>query len=196
MKVAIVAKGGTSSLAPWRNPEWEIWGLPWISYPRVTRLFDLHTQECVDCCPVEWFQKGEWVEKGRKQFETVPVYCDSSRAHLYPDAVPYPLEAVQAFLPYAYLENSIAYQLALAMYEGAEEIGLYGVHMMGRPEFVYERPSVTYLVGLAQGKGIRVSIPPGSPLFMSAYEAGRYGPKEVVREYALEAAQRVYGCAA
>jgi hypothetical protein len=47
--------------------------------------------------------------------------------------------------------------------------------MMGTHEYAAERPSVTYLIGLAQGKGIKVSIAPGSPLFMSCHVAGRYG---------------------
>ena len=55
-------------------------------------------------------------------------------------------------------------------------IGLYGVHMMGRSEFTWQRACVTWLIGLAEGRGVEVYIPPGSPLFMSGYEAGRYGP--------------------
>ena len=59
--------------------------------------------------------------------------------------------------------------------ERADRIGLYGVHMMGSGQYAFERPSITYLVGLAQGRGIEVEIPLGSPLFISDFNAGRYG---------------------
>lgn len=178
-KIAIVAKGGTSALAPWGDESWEVWGLPWIWYPRASRLFEIHTQACADEAEGD-FGTGGWLEEYRRRQPDVPVWCVPSRAHLFRNPVDYPMDAVLAFLPIPYLENSIAYQLALALYEHSqgetvEEIGLYGVHMTGMTEYVAERPSVAYLVGLAQGMGIKVSVAPGSPLFLSAWTQGRYG---------------------
>lgn len=172
-KVAIVGKAGTSSLAPWRDEEWEIWGMPWISCPRVTRLFDVHTQPFWNKCSV--LKDEDWMWHYRENCLDVPVYCDASRVGVFYKPVVYPLEEVTASLPIPYLENSIAYELALAIHEGVDEIGLWGVHMMGSAEYAEERPSVTYLIGLAQGRGINVSVVPGSPLFMSANIGGRYG---------------------
>jgi hypothetical protein len=172
MKVAIVGKAGTSGLAPWRDKEWEIWGMPWISCPRVTRLFDVHTQEFWD--QNKDMPEESWMPACRELYPDIPVYCDPSRVHAFNKAVAYPSEAI-ASLPFAYLENTIAYELALAIHEGVGEIALWGIHMMGSHEFAAERPSVTYLIGLAQGKGIKVSIAPGSPLMMSCHTAGRYG---------------------
>lgn len=171
-KIAIVGKAGTSAFAPWSDESWEIWGMPWISCPRVTRLFELHAQDCVDAsgCP-----DSEWLPQALVEYAGVPVYCDPSRLHVFPSAVEYPLDAIRKSLPVPFLENTIAYQLAMAIHEGCDVIGLFGVHMMGRDEFAWQRPSVTYLVGLAQGRGIEILIPPGSPLFISGYTAGRYG---------------------
>jgi hypothetical protein len=171
-KVAIVGKSGTSGFAPWRDETWEIWGMPWISCPRVTRLFDVHTQEFWD--QNTKMPEESWMPAYRELYPDIPVYCDPSRVHAFAKAVAYPSE-VTASLPFAYLENTIAYELALAIHEGVDEIGLWGIHMMGTHEFAAERPSVTYLIGLAQGRGIKVSIAPGSPLFMSCHIAGRYG---------------------
>jgi hypothetical protein len=176
-KVAIVGKGGTFALAPWRDPSWEIWGMPWIIFPRITRNFDLHTQACWDQEGFDDLQPG-WAERAETKYNGVPCYCDPSRMHAYPDAVEYPLAAVQQAMPIPYLENTIAYQIALALHEGVgegDEIGLWGIHMMGRGEFVWQRPSVTYFIGLAQGRGVKITLPPGSPLFMSGYVDGRYG---------------------
>ena len=167
--------GGTHALAPWQDPEWEIWGLPWISYPRVDRFFDTHSQEYVSSSDEKWYRDGEWIPEFLKLHADKPIYVDKSRLHLFPSAIDYPLSKVKSSIPIPYLENSVAYQLALAISEETEEIGLWGVHMRGRQEFQYQRPSITYLVGLAQGRGIKVTIAPGSPLFMSAYWHGRYG---------------------
>jgi hypothetical protein len=172
-KVAIIGKAGTSGLAPWRDETWEIWGMPWISCPRATRLFDIHTQERWAECKTQ--KDEDWIGMYRKEYPDVPVYCDKSRVHVFKKPVLYPFDEIAAFLPFPYLENSIAYELALAIYEGVDEIGLWGIHMMGSGEYIEERPSVTYLIGLAQGQGIRVTIAPGSPLFMSCNVAGRYG---------------------
>lgn len=173
-KVAIVAKAGTSALAPWRDAEWEIWGMPWIGYPRVTHLFEVHTQAFCDASEGDSRDEA-WLPEALEKYAGVPVYCDPSRVHAFPTAIEYPLAEVKRSLPIPYLENTIAYQLALAIHEQVDEIGLWGVHMMGRGEFTWQRPSVTYLIGLAQGRGIKVTNVPGSPLFMSGYEGGRYG---------------------
>jgi hypothetical protein len=176
-KIAIVGKGGTFALAPWRDPTWEIWGMPWIIFPRVDRNFDLHAQPCVDKF-AEIDKDAAWLASSTAHYGNTPCWCDPSRMHAYPNPVEYPLEEIQRTMPIAYLENTIAYQLALALHEGVgegDEIGLWGIHMMGRDEFVWQRPSVTYFIGLAQGRGVKVTLPPGTPLFMSGYAAGRYG---------------------
>jgi len=172
-KVAIIGKAGTSGNAPWRDTEWEIWGMPWISCPRVTRLFDVHTQECWEKSVK--LKDEDWIDMYRSEYADVPVYCDPSRSHVFINPVSFPFEEIRTTLPFYYLENSIAYELALAIHEGVDEIGLWGIHMFGSGEYIEERPSVTYLIGLAQGRGIKVTIAPGSPLFMSCNVAGRYG---------------------
>jgi hypothetical protein len=174
-RVAIVAKGPTNGSAPWRDANWEIWGLPWVTYPRVDLMFDVHTQAFADCAGVEWFRKDTWHPTFMAEHGNVPTYCEPCRRHLFPAYRDYPLDAIKEWLPFHYLENSIAYQLAFAIHEEVDEIGMWGVHMWGSGEYQAERPSITYLVGLAQGRGIKVSNCPGSPLFMSIWAAGRYG---------------------
>lgn len=173
-KIAIVGRAGTNVFAPWQDETWEIWGMPWISYPRVDRLFEPHCQQVNDELPPE---KGDpsWVPQAQAKYADIPVFCDPTRMHLFKKAIEYPIDEITDFLPFLSLESTISYMLALAIYERADHIGLWGIHMMGRGEFMWQRPSVTYLVGLAQGLGIDITIPAGSPLFMSGYEGGRYG---------------------
>ena len=180
-KVAIIGKAATVAFTPWHDPDWEIWGMPWLECPRATRLFEMHDQSVADA------SKGKeaddaWAPKVSKIFPGVPVYCDPSRMHRFENAIEYPLAEVLASLPFRYLETTISYEIALAIHEGVEEIGLFGIHMMGRDEFVWQRPSVTYLIGLAQGRGIKVSLAPGSPLFLSGFQSGRYGSGTITRD--------------
>lgn len=172
--VAIVGKAGTSAFAPFRDESWEIWGMPWIVMPRASRFFDLHCEQVWNEGPRK-LGFDEWVDKGVAASPDAPVYCEPTRMGAYRNAIEYPLGDVMASLPIPFLENSVAYMIALAIFEGVDRIGLYGIHMMGSGEYAFERPSITYLVGLAQGRGIAVDIPPGSPLFISDFNAGRYG---------------------
>lgn len=169
-KIAIVAKAGTASLAPWHDTGWDIWGMPWISYPRIDRLFDMHDELFYNNESKDEWKNQSWVEN----IKDAPVYAEESRSHL-PNYIKYPLEAVKESIPIHYFENSISYMIALAIYEEVDEIGLWGVHLRGIREYEAERPSVTYLIGLAQGRGIKVFIQPGTPLLASKWEAGRYG---------------------
>lgn len=108
-------------------------------------------------------------------YDDIPLYVDPSRMDLSPSTIEYPMDEIEAYFPRKYLENSIAYMIALAIYEGCDEIGLWGVHMTGRAQFEFELPSVAYWMGFAEGRGIKVTTPPGSPLLMSVWESGRYG---------------------
>lgn len=177
-KVAIVVRAATHQVAPWKDTEWEIWGVPWISYPRVSRFFEVH-EETYYTGPDEL---RDGVVAKNAQLD-VPTYCTASRAYVFKKPVPYPFKEVMDCLPIPYLEDSVAHMIACAIYEGVTDLGIYGVHMM--PErhaamgaYFFHRASVTYLIGLAQGRGVKVTIPPGSPLFMSLYVQGRYGITE------------------
>lgn len=171
-KIAIVARAGTSAFAPWHDKEWEIWGMPWISYPRLDVAFEVHSQKCVD---ENQDDDNVWLGTFTRKYPDVVTYCDPSRSHLFKHPVEYPLAEVLADLPIPSLENTISYMLALAILRRPAEIGLWGVHMFAGYEAQFAAPSVCYLIGLAHGRGIKVTIPPGSPLFMSNFVDGRYG---------------------
>jgi hypothetical protein len=94
-----------------------------------------------------------------------------------PTAERYPYEAV-AWSCGGYWESSVAYAMALAITEGAEEIAIYGVNMRAEEEYAYQRPNMEYLIGLARGRGIKVHIPECSPLMkFSGFDGyhGKYG---------------------
>ena len=63
-----------------------------------------------------------------------------------------------------YLSSSIAYEIALAIYEGFSEIHLYGVDLSTEAEYAWQKPGVEFLLGVAAGKGIKVVLPDNCPL--------------------------------
>lgn len=167
MKVAIVGKAPSSlMLAPYDNPEWEVWGLSTGAQmlPRWSRWFELHDLD-------EGFKR--WPEQYRNWLAKdhgKPVYINAPHAAA-PFATVYPRDEIIALSGTRYFTNSIAWMIALAVAEGATEIGVYGVDMaqsdpvMGaNGEYQHQRPSCEYIIGWAQGRGVKVTIPDESDL--------------------------------
>lgn len=170
LKVAVIGLSRSSRhLAPWGNPEWELWGLAWDFERRhdMTRTFEMH-----DECLV-------------REYEVQPGYVESLKdlpGLVTPDGwvgSSYPFDEVAKTIGGDYFCSSMAYMVAKAIHDGAEEIALYGIDMTDA-EYVYQRANMEYLIGLARGKGIKVNIPDSSPLCKYvdspgfAYD-GRYG---------------------
>jgi hypothetical protein len=158
MKVAIVGLSpSTHEMAPYNDPEWELWGLPWDGYwSRFDRLFEMHDMRLLT---------GEHSKRKADYFERlygcgVPLYMQDE---YFQGATRYPFESVASTVG-DYWNSSIAYAMALAIHEDAEEIGIFGVDMKADDEYGYQKPNMEYLVGLARGKGIKVNIPDESPL--------------------------------
>ena len=167
MKVAIVGMSPSATSAPWEDASWEKWGMPWSGdWAQMDRLFEIH---------------GEWEE-----FNPSPDYrerLESCGASLYmqgnplPGATKYPLAEV-ASLEGDYFESSVAFMMALAIYEGAEEISLHGVDMKSDEEYGYQKPNMEYMIGFARGRGIKVHVRDDSPLLKFSHFEGytdRYG---------------------
>lgn len=152
LKVAIVGlASSTHDKAPWHDPEWEKWGLPWDDkgWAFMTRHFEMHDQRLLDSVH----------SKRSSDYPLRLKECD----RLYTQDN-YPFEAVAKSIGQAYWNSSIAYAMALAIHERATDIAIYGVDMDGTDEYQYQRPNMEYLIGLARGQGIDVYIPPESAL--------------------------------
>lgn len=72
-----------------------------------------------------------------------------------------------------YLTSSIAYQIALAMYEGFPEIELYGIDLNTGGEYAWQKAGVEYLLGMAAGRGHKVVLPGNCPLLGDGKLYGR-----------------------
>ncbi len=155
-KVAILGGGAiTRHVAPMEDPTWEVWSLNNL-WPkdrddrmRADRWFELHPMDVqnaddmgiINSCPV-------------------PLYV----LELYPEvtnpmAVVFPLEDVRR--GFEFFPCTFCYQIALAIAEGFETIGLYGVDLFdgSAREMALERAGVAFWIGLALGHGVHVEIP-------------------------------------
>jgi hypothetical protein len=161
LKVAIIGLSHTThGAAPWDDPAWEKWGLPWddIGWPKMSRHFEMHDMRLLESSHSKR-KEGYW----QRLQDCQRLYLQELSETL-PDARIYPFDAVAESIGLPYWNSSIAYAMAMAICEGAEEIAIYGVDMDGTDEYAYQRPNMEYLIGLARGKGIKVYVPDESAL--------------------------------
>ena len=71
---------------------------------------------------------------------------------------PFPLKECKEKWGIPYFSNTIAYMIAYALLQEAKEIDIYGVNQASSSEFFYERDSVSYWLGIANGLGVKVTI--------------------------------------
>ena len=158
----------------------EVWGvnnMP-IKHPSVpwTRIFEVH----------KFSLKGDtWLRKGQEMFRDLSVndYVDKLNASGIPiyvlpheecpfeNAVVIPLDTLTKTYRY-FFSTTLSYELALALEEGFTHIDLLGVDMTLSSEYRDQRPSVTYFIGLAEGRGVKVSLPETSPIVKNDYAYG------------------------
>ena len=164
-KVAIIGRcWSTRSDAPWDGKDWELWTLAWDPVPKTDRIFETHKHFRNYLGNRE---DGDF-HVGGLRMAKVPVYMLEKHDDI-PMSVKYPFEEVTQLIGKTvsgtpYLESSIAYMVALAIYEKVDRIGIWGVDLHCKSEYAYQRPNLEYLIGLARGKGIKVYIPPQSAL--------------------------------
>ena len=151
----------TASLAdcPWDDPSWELWGhassRAW--YQReLDRYFDIHNE-------ARWTQsekKGSiylnWLKNN-----TVPIYMQKRDGRV-PASVTYPKgRALQEFRTGGrnYFGNTTAWMIALALMEGVERIGLWGINYSSESEWGVQRGSAEYWLGICEGRDVDVILP-------------------------------------
>jgi len=186
-KIAIIGKAPSSfALAPYGDPEWEVWILNTLGHanevPRWDRQFELHDLELTKAK-----EYGDYYPWLAKQYR--PVYLRDKPPAEFNGGVQYPLGPIlEHFTNYAgrkYLTNTVSLMVALAIYEHetgtpVSDIGMWGVDMAQHglrgaghvgwftSEYARQRPSVEYWIGIAEGKGIKATIPEQSDILKAA----------------------------
>lgn len=161
-KVAIVGTASTSAgAAPYDDPSWEIWNIArnFTLNKRFDLWFELHTIEVLQAAKAV----PQYIDFLRKHGSK--VICGIPQAEL-PEATPYPLQQILTAFPRQYFTCSAAWMIALAIYWKVDEIGLWGIDMVDSAsgEYAYQRPACEYYLGIAEAKGIKVTMAPQSPL--------------------------------
>ncbi len=173
-QIAIIGRcDNTRAHAPFGDRSWEVWGLAWDTLLRVDRLFEIHDHWETG----NYFDGGVGNEAYLEWLQSLkcPIYMPEKYDHI-PGSVRYPYEQVKELIGgNPYLESSIGYMLALAILEGADRIGLWGVDLQADDEWAYQRPNAEYLIGFARGRGIRVYAPKEATILSSAFPSGIYG---------------------
>lgn len=179
-KVYIIGCGATKDLADINDKDAEYWGINNLCVRNMpiqwTRWFEIHD--------IWKDEKQGWQRRGNKDFRgqevieylkdlqklNVPVYMQKSN-EIVTNAVPYPLAEIKAQFG-DYLTNSISMMIGLALYEGFDEILMYGVEMQHGSEYYGQKPSVEYWIGLALGMGKKFHIPDESDLLKTKFTYG------------------------
>jgi hypothetical protein len=86
--------------------------------------------------------------------------------------IPYPIDEIKREFGSDYFTAGLSYALALAIYQGADEICIWGC--TGEKEYEYQRPSAEFWMGVAIGRGISVTIETESE-FLKTHDHLMYG---------------------
>lgn len=164
-KVAIVGGGPSRRRAPYKDDTWEIWAFSsrrW-RYPRVTRWFELHAM-------TDLRQQLAPRKRGRRRFGpyirymrnlNCPVYMQKVHPRI-PNSVVFPLDDLLQEFGRCFTSQA-AFLLALAIKEGYDVIGLWGIDLR-RSKYWRQRPAIRYLLGVARQRGIELVLPRRFPL--------------------------------
>ena len=156
---------GTRDAAPVGDPVMEVWGLNDTAkeyLPRQSVHFDLHARS--------WWEnplnRGDDYVDWLKRF-TGPIYSWQQQPDI-PTMVAYPRAEMEAKFPRKYFTSSAAWMLALAIsqLEPGDTLLLYGCDMgqSSQWEYIRQRTGIEYYLGVAEGRGINVVLPPECPL--------------------------------
>lgn len=163
MKVALVGTCPSSRmLAPYANGDWEIWacspGNAFGQLPRVTRWFEIHGD-------LGWPESSEWAAQKYVNWlneQDFLVYAQSQE-HIK-RARSYPLDEMIAKHSLYFFTSTFAYMMALAIAEGATEIGLFGIDMTLPGEYADQRPAMQHFIVMCMAMGIKIGAPDESDI--------------------------------
>lgn len=136
-KVAIVGFASSSMrevMPLFEDPDFEIWSINqlYMAFPEITkhttRWFQIHARKNYDAAMRD-HKHSEWMGLQR----SFPIYMQEIEDDI-PMSVKFPLGSILNALG-DYFTNSISWELALAIYEGFEEIHVYGVDMAQDDEY-------------------------------------------------------------
>jgi len=188
-KVACLGGAATLKAAPWFDPTWELWAhasCRHLCKRDPDLLWDLHPPELWrNAAKKNWDPKyATWLTTNTVPIMMQQVYKD------VPASVRYPFEQIVTEFPRGYMTNHVAYMIALALTEGVTHIGIFGCDYSTNTEYGPQRGSAEYWLGVAEGRGVHICLPPKSdllnkPHLMYGYESHPNGIRDKSYVFAL-----------
>lgn len=174
------------NLAPWQDDNIEKWTFneacsqPWVA-GKVHAVFQMHSPP-VYRNPLNRVDPNHW--EWLQQPHEFPIYMRELDLNV-PACVRYPFEEICADLlggwkwgsggAIQFFTSSLAYAIALAIYQKYDRLLLYGLELESNTEYTYQRDCLTFWTGLALGRGIEVIQNCGSQI----YDVPVYGGADV-----------------
>lgn len=118
----------------------------------------------------------------------VPIYMQEHYPEI-PASIKYPFATMITEFPTGYMANTLAYMIALALMEGVTQIGIFGCNYAADSEYGPQRGSAEYWLGIAEGRGVRIALPPGCdllgrPHLLYGYESHPDGVRHAAYNFA------------
>ncbi len=185
-KIAVLGSAVSSvRLAPFEDPEWEIWGCSPANkpLPRVDVWFELHN-------PDVKIREGltEWMD----WLKTKPIVYMQKAYPGYVGARELPLQAlVEKWGPF-WWTSQLAFMLALAIEQKPQTIGIFGVDMAANSEYNQQRLGCQYFIQhIVKDSPIELVVPPESDILEPAPLYGYCESSRNWRKYAARKAELV-----
>lgn len=160
--VILVGKGsGWHHVKKQKDTKKEIWSLNHMCMTaekhgiKLDRLFIMDHFDDMPSMVEGHISRQSYVDQIKKL--GIPFYCPYGYDDI-PNSIPYPLDEIMEAFNMPYLNNTICFMIAFAIYHGAKEMHLYGINQVAGKEYYYEKACVEYWLGLAQGLGISTHI--------------------------------------
>ena len=189
-KIAMLGGADTTlQYAPWHDLSWELWSHSSCRHRCVRepdRLFDVHPEtlwrnpekKTWDRSYVAWLAQNH-----------IPIYMQEHYKDV-PASIRYPFETMITEFPRGYMTNQLAYMIALALLEGVTHIAPYGCHYSSSSEYGPQRGCAEYWLGVAEGRGVQVLIPPlcdllNKPHLLYGYQSHPEGKRDPSYSFCL-----------
>ena len=120
---------------------------------------------------------AKWLKRNH-----LPIYMQE-RFPEAPASIRYPFETMITEFPRGYMTNQSAYMIALALMSGVTHLAVYGCHYQAKSEYWAQRGSMEYWLGVAEGRGVTVLIPPtcdllNRPSLLYGYQSHPNGKRD------------------
>lgn len=176
-KIAIIGTGPGTARAPLKDPSYENWGVPglWNIPGDYKRIYEVHSPKVLTGMGISP-EKGAWM---REHVTHIHPKLKAS----FPNAEV--IEFEKHMEKYGrYFTCSFSWMMAEAIGENPDSIAIYGITLSGNGEYVHQKPSMSYFIGRARERGIKVNVDKESELMSAPFIYGYEDPPEYLKTLA------------